>query len=390
MARPSADFAIQTKTARARLAPRSKPYYRNIGPSRSLGYLKLAQGAGRWVIREWVGGLYKQRVIAHADDVARADGRDVLTYEQASRAGIVPTATAPVGRLTVAKALDGYLTRLAAKSKHAGHYRAIADKSIVPDLGPVRVDRLTKTQIERWQAALVRDDGDEDERRRSRDTANRVLTILKAALNQAFADDSNGIHTDAAWRRVKPFENVARGREDDLAPNEVRALLNATKEISPALALLIEGGYRTGARLGELINADVRHLVAARALRVDGKTGPRTVSLTTEGAAFLLEVAGDRDREAPLFVGVDGERWKRADMRRPLKRAIAAAGLPGSVCFYTLRHSHISRALEHGMPVQLVAENVGTSVLMITKNYAHVLARTRHDTIQKTSPQIPS
>jgi hypothetical protein len=95
----------------------------------------------------------------------------------------------------------------------------------LPVLGEHRVDRLTKTQIEGWLAGLVRNDPDDpDVRRRSQDTANRILTILKAALNLAFADEANNIGTDAAWRRVKPFRDVARSREDDLDPKQVRRM----------------------------------------------------------------------------------------------------------------------------------------------------------------------
>jgi hypothetical protein len=40
------------------------------------------------------------------------------------------------------------------------------------------------------------------------------------------------------------------------------------------------------------------------------------------------------------------------------------------------------------MPLSLIAENCGTSLTMLQRNYAHVLARTRRDVIQKTSPKL--
>ena len=95
-----------------------------------------------------------------------------------------PAAAAAAGKMTVATALDVYFTALAGRSKHAEAYRAVANRHILPALGGHRVDRLNKTQIESWQAALVRDDPeDEDIRRRSQDTANRVLTHLKRAAS---------------------------------------------------------------------------------------------------------------------------------------------------------------------------------------------------------------
>ena len=73
---------------------------------------------------------------------------------------------------------------------------------------------------------------------------------------------------------------------------------------------------------------------------------------------------------------------------RPFRRAAALAELPPSASFYSMRHSYISRAIEAGMPLSLVAENIGTSLAMIQKNYAHVLASLRRDMIQQTAPRL--
>ena len=75
----------RTKTARAKLAPRPKPYYRQIAPGKTLGYIRRADAAGAWIVREKSGGRYKTRILGHADDIARADDRDVLTFDQALR-----------------------------------------------------------------------------------------------------------------------------------------------------------------------------------------------------------------------------------------------------------------------------------------------------------------
>ena len=46
MARPTKEYDSTTKTARARLAPRAKPYYRHVGPGKSLGYVRTESGRG--------------------------------------------------------------------------------------------------------------------------------------------------------------------------------------------------------------------------------------------------------------------------------------------------------------------------------------------------------
>jgi integrase len=314
----------------------------------------------------------------------------VLTFEQALRSVTNPQASAPVGRLTVKSALDAYFTALAAKSKHAAEYQSAADKRIVPVLGNYRVDRLTKTVIGDWHDGLVHEDEDDpDAKRRSQDTANRILTILKAALNKAFEDDANNIPTDKAWRIVKPFQKVARARTDDLEPDQVRLLIAKAATFDQAIANLIEAAYLTGARMGELTGCSVRDLDAGRhSLRVDGKTGRRVVTLTDESAAFLSRLTKDKLPDAPLLPNAEGGRWPRSGHHRYIKRAVALAKLPASVSIYTLRHAHISRAIERNMSLQLIADNCGTSLLMIQRNYAHVLTRTRRDMFEKTAPKL--
>jgi integrase len=156
----------------------------------------------------------------------------------------------------------------------------------------------------------------------------------------------------------------------------------------PCFADLVEVAYLTGARLGELAGANVRDFDAGNAaLRVTGKTGPRGITLTNESVAVLKRITAKRPGTAPLLPRADGERWRNTQ-HRPMQRALALAELPLAASFYSLRHSHISRAIEGGMPLSLVAENLGTSLLMIQKNYAKVLARTRRITIQQTSPRL--
>lgn len=371
--------------------PRPKAYYRQIAPGKTLGYVRRKDADGAWLVRERIGGRYKTRTLGNADDKTRADGRDVLDFGQALRLVTNAQASAPVGRLTVKAALDIYFVALAASSKHADEYQSTANKRIVPELGDYRVDRLTKTAIENWLAGLVREDEDDpDVKRRSQDTANRILTILKAALNKAFQDEANGISTDAAWRRVKPFKNVARPRVDDLEPGEVRRLIAKTAKFNIALANLIEASYLTGARMGELAAATVRDLDAGRrTLRIrTSKTKPRIITLTDETARFLSGLAKKRLPDAPLLPNATGGIWPRQGHSRTVKQAVKLAKLPDSVSIYTLRHAHISRAIERNMSLQLIADNCGTSLLMIQRNYAHVLARTRRDMFQKTAPQL--
>ena len=78
-----------------------------------------------------------------------------------------------------------------------------------------------------------------------------------------------------------------------------------------------------------------------------------------------------------LLAKDDGTPWPEDDLNRPFKAAARAAKLPPEATFYSLRHYHISKALLAGVPVQVVAENTGTSLRMIEKHYGKFLATDR-------------
>lgn len=391
MARRAVGWNLTSKTSRLKLAPRRKPYYQQVAPGVTLGYMRREPPPGTWQLRELIDGAYRYRTLGSADDVGTPDGRDVLTHAQAMRIAGAPALPSGGAPITVRAALDGYFTALEGRSLHAKEARQRADKHILPALGRVRVDRLAKRQIEDWLASLVRDDPkDADARRRSQDTANRTLTILKAALNAAFADDANNVPSDTAWRRVKPFRSAGASRVDHFNAVQVRQLIAKAAAFDRAFANLIEAGYLTGARLGELTALNVKDFDAKRALLViqQGKTGARVVSLSAESVAFFRRIAANRLPEAPLLPRADGSRWGKSEHFRPFRRAAEDAALPQSASFYALRHSHISRAIEAGMPLSLLAENCGTSLGMIQHNYAKVLASTRSEFVEATSPKL--
>lgn len=71
-----------------------------------------------------------------------------------------------------------------------------------------------------------------------------------------------------------------------------------------------------------------------------------------------------------------------------MARAVAMEGLDSESTFYALRHSYISRSIEAGMPLTVLAENCGTSVRMIEQTYAKVLADKRREFIANGAPRL--
>lgn len=86
MARTIRDASLDTRTARSRLQPSGKPYYRSLEHGLHLGYRKPRSGTGKWVARHYLGNqTYEVEVIAAADDYSDADGIEILDYRQAQQ-----------------------------------------------------------------------------------------------------------------------------------------------------------------------------------------------------------------------------------------------------------------------------------------------------------------
>jgi hypothetical protein len=227
MARIIKDVALETRAARERLKPRGKPYYRIVEEGLHLGYRKPRAGAGKWVLRHYTGGQsYTVETIAPADDLSDPDGVAILGYRQAqarARERMVHRAHVAAGKgrpLTVRKVVEAYLEWLDANRKSGLDARHRAKAHIYPTLGNTEAVLLTTDAMRKWHVGLAKApprartkpgkaqqhrafDGSADGVRRRRSSANRVLTILKAALNHAFNDGKRRSAASRKRRRAR-------------------------------------------------------------------------------------------------------------------------------------------------------------------------------------------
>jgi len=414
LARTVRDATLESRTARARLKPSGKPYYRSIDPGLHLGYRKGTAG-GKWVMRWYVGdGDYKLETIGVADDLADADGVAVLDFKQAQalirqrHIELVRAARglpAKDGPYTVRACVDEYLSFLEANRKSAKDARWRAEALILPKIGNVACVDLTAPGLRKWladtAAAAPRlrtrkgggqqyrhiDKDDEEQRRRRRATTNRVLTILKAALNRAWREGK--IPSDDAWRRVEPFEEADAPRVRYLSIDECRRLIDAA-----------EGGFRdlvraallTGCRFGELASLQVRDFNPdAGTLHIrTSKTGRgRHVVLHDEGVELFTRLSADRRGVELMLRKADGDRWGKSNQTRPMAEACAAAGIEPAANFHSLRHTYASHAVMAGAPLLVVAKNLGhADTRMVEKHYGHLSASYIADAIRAAAPRF--
>jgi hypothetical protein len=180
---------LDSPAARAKLKASGKPYWRAIDTGLHLGYRKGLNG-GKWVLRRYLGReRYAVETVAIADDHSAADGTGILDFFQAQREArkVAALAKAPPVKapFMVAAAMEAYFERL----EHEGS-RSLADARgrarihILPALGDVPAADLTRDAISKWLRKLARrakDGQDDDAVRQHQASANRVLTILRAA-----------------------------------------------------------------------------------------------------------------------------------------------------------------------------------------------------------------
>jgi integrase len=428
MPRATIDAPITTRAARERLAVRREPYWRGVESGIALGYRRNARG-GVWLARMLDGGHYREEGIGRADDTLPTNGTDVLDFRQAQTkaiawvaqrqrvaAGLEPAsskvATEPY---KVADAIAAHLADLAARgSRGLDQTASKADAHILPALGTLPVGHLTRDKLRAWhhglataparlrskpgEAAKMRKIApeDEDAGRRRRATANRVLTVLKAALNHARAEGKVVCSGDA-WQLVKPFRGVDAPKVRYLSDEEAVRLVNACTSDFRAL---VTGALLTGCRYGEL--------AAIRAGDIDVKSGtvniprsksgkPRHVVLTNEGQAFFARLTMGKPTAALLFerdtVAKQASRttdaqirrsaWGKSDQFRAMAEACTAARIAPAISFHILRHTYASRLAGRGVPMPVIAAQLGHSDTRMTeRHYAHLAPSYVADTVR--------
>jgi integrase len=395
--RTKRDASLDSRAKRARLKARTAPYWTWISEGCSLGYRRNQRG-GVWIAR-----LYKphgkpalhQYKIGPADDEMDADGKRLFDYQQALDeakkwfAGQTDELNgSPRNAVyTVGDAMKDYLDEFERSGKRSlKGTTGTVNAHILPKLGSKLVEKLTRDDVRNWLTDLVQSPArrrskkggeqkfkpapaTEEERRRRQDTANRILTVLKAGLNFALHEGKVEC-SGTAWREVKPFRAVGAIRLRFLSVKEQQLFVS---KCEGEFKLLVLGALHSGARLGELVRLRVMDFNGS-ALYVPAqisKTGkPRTINLDLEGQRFFRALTSDRPCQECIFLH-DGRNWNKSEQHRPMKEACKAAGL-APFPFYVLRHSVASNWLRLGVPMKYIAEQLGNSLAICEKHYVHI------------------
>ena len=306
---------------------------------------------------------------------------------------------------------------------------------ILPQLGPLEVVKLTRRRLETWLTEMAEaprrvrtpappkpgtpapkprnfkvprvpkaapvppaPPSTDDEKRARKDSANRVLTTLKAALNHAL-DRRRVTCTGEAWREAKPYRGTTKARVRFLSVEDQVRLVNACPE---DFRRLVKGALYTGGRYGELARVTVQDFdpIGGTLFLIGKGTGegkPRRVVLTEEGQAFFQEITAGRPAGEVVFQrdGVArrkltdlGSSWGHSDQARFMATACTAAGLD-PLGFHELRHSYASMLVNAGCPLAYVAAQLGhTDTRMVEKHYGHLAPNAMAESIRTLMPKL--
>jgi integrase len=382
VARMRRDSRLETRDARKRLKPDKEPYWRTLHRGLMLGYAK-GQDGGSWIVRRYADGKYQKCRIGQTDDVADANGLEILDYKQAHKKalqivdGLAETRPLRRAGYTVDEALDDYLNWYRVHRKGVQQTEATITGHLRPEFGKREIPDLAANQIRSWHQNLAAS--------RSKATANRILTVLKAALNRAWEDGK--VESRDPWMRVKPFRGADSAKVRFLTHAECKRLLNACQG---DFRDLVRGALLTGCRYGELraLRVEDYNPDAGTAFVRDSKDGKqRHVPLSDEGVQVFDELTAGREHSDPIFRQDGGQAWVQFLQVRRIKAACNVAKIDPPANFHILRHTYASLMVQAGAPLYAVSQALGhADVRMTSKHYAHLAPSHVAEVVRKHLP----
>ena len=218
-------------------------------------------------------------------------------------------------------------------------------------------------------------------------SANRTWTVLRAALNHAFREEL--VASDAAWRKVESFKGVDAARVRYLPVEQARRLVNTSE---PDFRLLVQAALQTGCRYSELARLEVADFnpdSGTVAIRRSKSGKVRHVVLTDEGVFFFRQLAAGRAGSEIMLRKANGETWRASHQLRPMAQGCERAKIIPPLSFHALRHTWASHAVMNGVPLLVVAKNLGhADTRMVEKHYGHLAPSYIADAIRAGAPRF--
>lgn len=287
---------------------------------------------------------------------------------------------------------------------------------VIPAIGSLKLQNLTAGDLNRLYADLLDNGrikvGKDQGGPLSPSTVRQIATVVRKALQDALM--SNLVIRNVADGALKPRQSRNAGSTMRTWPAaEVRRFLSETSQDSlhPLWTLLATTGLRRGEALGlHWEDVDLDRAVASirRTLVVIERRA--TIGTPKSGAGRVVALAGQsvealrarrRNQLEERFAW--GEAWTETGLvftqangtpihpdsvTDAFRRTVRRLGLP-SIRLHDLRHTWATLALESGVPIKIVSENLGHSTIRITADtYSHVTPTMAASAVMKVAGAI--
>lgn len=205
-------------------------------------------------------------------------------------------------------------------------------------------------------------------------TVNRYTAVLSSTLGYAIKK--------LRWITENPCRNLSRlkessGRDRILDDEEITRLLDACKQSkSPLLYPIALFALTTGARRGEILNLEWRHVDLEKgiAFLIETKNRrPRSVALADPVIAELKALHATRNPSKPL-VFASKTAFGRIDIKKAWMQALQRAGIV-DYHFHDLRHQFATFASAQGASNVELASAMGHRTLSMLLRYSNLDAK---------------
>jgi integrase len=111
--------------------------------------------------------------------------------------------------------------------------------------------------------------------------------------------------------------------------------------------------------------------------------------LNNEGQALFASLTAGKAGRDPIFVRDDGNVWGASHQQRPLAEACKRAKIEPAATFHILRHTYASSLAMRGVPMGVIAAQLGHSDTRMTeRHYTHLSPNYVAETVRAALPAL--
>ena len=344
------------------LKPRKSPYDVRDTELKGFGVRVLSSGSKRFFVHSQHEGRRIWKTVGDAGSIGLEEARRQAAHLLAAiRRDETPAL--PEDRLFEAVAEEVF-------DRYGRHWKSGTMKvnrnylrnTILPRFGGMNIADITRQDVQRWFVSL----------RATPVAADRSVPILSVIMRQAelYGYRPEGSNPCTGVRRYR-----RKGRERFLSGPELYRLahvLDAHEKRQPRDVAFILLLLFTGCRITEMVTLQWSDYRERHLFLRDGKTGPRTVWLSSAARTTLdglprqgKWVFPSSQRSGPLSSAIFSKFWSRVRKE---------AGL-ADVRIHDLRHTYASIAIAQGETVTTVSRLLGHNDPETTLKYAHLSDR---------------